>query len=142
MGESAEPPIFEPVNFSNSPLATNETEAYNRAVSSYSSGGDNDSTGLRAERKLSTPLSRCESLAKPAQAARFRVDAATRKRGSRLAPPFFLFVENGVKSLQLLIRRVLVPPMMAPFAMRAVTFVVPPIVRRSCVRALRSRIRI
>ena len=80
----------EPVNYSNSSLATCETEEFNGAVSSQGSGGDDDSTELRAEQKLRlrTPLSRCESLVKHAQVARFRVDAATRKKGSRLAPLF------------------------------------------------------
>jgi hypothetical protein len=56
-------------------------------VSSRSSGGDDDSTGLRAEPKLSTPLLRCESLVETYEKiARFENDTAKRK-GEPLGSP-------------------------------------------------------
>src|SRR5580700_4674786 len=44
-------------------LAPRVSRAYKHAVSSLSSGGLHESTGLRSARKLSTPLLRCDSRA-------------------------------------------------------------------------------
>jgi hypothetical protein len=49
------------VNFAISSLALNFLEEYNVTVSSKSSGGEHDSTGLGAKQKLITPLLRCAS---------------------------------------------------------------------------------
>ena len=134
-------------NFFNSSLAANETREYKQAVSSQSSGGEHESTGLRAKQKLNTPLSRCASLAKHAQSARFRVDKATYAKGEPPGSPFCLlsrhrcrknWLRNRQGTPQLLIRAVLVVPVMTPLAVRAVLLMVTPIVRRSCVRTLRG----
>ena len=42
-------------------LAPRNPRAYKKTVSSWSSGGLHESTGLRSARQLSTPLLRCES---------------------------------------------------------------------------------
>jgi hypothetical protein len=49
------------VNFAIFSLAMNFFEEYKVTVSSKSSGGEHDSTGLRAKQKLITPLLRCAS---------------------------------------------------------------------------------
>ena|GEM_PF-6654106 len=49
------------MNFAISSLALNFLEEYNVIVSSKSSGGEHDSTGLGAKHKLITPLLRCAS---------------------------------------------------------------------------------
>jgi len=56
-------------------------------VSLSGSGGEYDSTGLRAAPKLGAPLLRCESLEKDACCLRaFRSDTVINKKGSRQAP--------------------------------------------------------
>ena len=59
-------------------------------MSSTSSGGEHDSTGLRAERKLNTPLSRCASPENMrAVRRRFRDDTAnSQKKGEPSGSPF------------------------------------------------------
>src|SRR5260221_12011407 len=42
-------------------LAPRNSRAYNETMSSWSSGGLHESTGLRSARQLNTPLLRCES---------------------------------------------------------------------------------
>jgi hypothetical protein len=59
-------------------------------VSSKSSGRENDSTGLRAEAKLNTPLSRCASLENTRSLRRFRRDTANCKKGEPSGSPFAL----------------------------------------------------
>ena len=60
-------------------------------MSSTSSGGEHDSTGLRAERKLNTPLSRCASLEKHTRSLRrFRGDTANWQNGEPSGSPFLL----------------------------------------------------
>ena len=54
-------PLLNPVNFTISSLAFLILQAYKTLVSSKSSGGEHDSTGLGAKQKLNTPLLRCAS---------------------------------------------------------------------------------
>ena len=49
------------MNFAISSLALNFLQEYKLTVSSTCSGGEHDSTGLRAKQKLITPLLRCAS---------------------------------------------------------------------------------
>ena len=60
------------------PLAPRITRAYKGIVSSWSSGGLHESTGLRSARKLSTPLLRCES-----RTNRLKPDPLVKRRSKR-----------------------------------------------------------
>jgi hypothetical protein len=58
-------------------------------VSSRSSGGEHDSTGLRAKQKLNTPLSRCASPRNTRVVRGFRDDTSKKETGS-FGSPFSL----------------------------------------------------
>jgi hypothetical protein len=57
-------------------------------VSSRSSGGEHDSTGLRAKQKLNTPLSRCASPRNTRVVSGFRDDTSKKKKRGASAPRF------------------------------------------------------
>jgi hypothetical protein len=83
------------VNFAISSLAMNFFEEYNVTVSSKSSGGEHDSTGLRAKQKLITPLLRCASPETATLYSELFETTQQNKKGSHRLPFLrFRMVEN------------------------------------------------
>jgi hypothetical protein len=70
-------------------------------VSSTSSGGEHDSTGLRAERKLNTPLSRCASLRKHAAfcAASETIQQIAKEGGAKRFPLLRLMAQQEYEAI-------------------------------------------
>jgi hypothetical protein len=68
-------------------------------VSSTSSGGEHDSTGLRAKHKLITPLSRCASPRNTTRnSRRFRDDTSKKAKRGAFRLPVFAFVTTDFES--------------------------------------------
>jgi hypothetical protein len=76
------------VSFTIFSLAIYFLQAYKAAVSSKSSGGEHDSTGLGAKQKLNTPLLRCASPEIDTLYSALSETTQRKKQGSLLAPLF------------------------------------------------------
>jgi hypothetical protein len=129
------------VNFAISSLAMNFFEEYNVTVSSKSSGGEHDSTGLRAKQKLITPLLRCASPETATLYSELFETTQQNKKGSHRLPFLpFRMVEETILG-QLLLRLSLTRTAMRNLAVvvtapRRMTVMVP-VVRRSAICGLR-----
>jgi hypothetical protein len=134
------------VNFAISSLALIFLQEYKLTVSSKCSGGEHDSTGLRAKQKLITPLLRCASPEQLRFTANFLRRHSKTKRGA-IGSPFCIFGQAKNYSPQLLLGFCgqLLRSLMIVAVMRNLAMVVPalprvpvimPVVRRRAIRAL------
>jgi hypothetical protein len=133
------------VNFAISSLAMNFFEEYKVTVSSKSSGGEHDSTGLRAKQKLITPLLRCASPETATLYSELFETTQQNKKGSHRLPFLrFCVVENYVSETilgQLLLRLSLTRTAMRNLAVVVTAprrmAVMVPVVGRSAICGLR-----
>jgi hypothetical protein len=86
------------VNFAISSLAHNFLQEYKFTVSSKCSGGEHDSTGLRAKQKLITPLLRCASPEQLRFTANFLRRHSKTKRGAIGSPFCMLGVTKNYRA--------------------------------------------